>query len=185
MKKKRLTPAEALAKRLATLTNYVNASWPGASFELDDEARAAYWVGPFRRWPKKDPVTLEEKYEIDLRDALQLALDHYPETGNRHRMLGEIKDRILYTTRAKKNGATLHWHPRLNCYTVARWPILHASRFGFHAIEINGHSPVPVNYLLQQPEVPPKERGGYERQIQILGVAQSGEWKGGESVPSV
>lgn len=161
-KKKRRTPAEALARRRATLTNYVDANCPGVPFELDDEARAAYWVGLYEMWGSH------------VECALNIVLDHYPESGHRHRMIGQVKDGILDTWRADGHNISLHWHPRLDCYTIARYPIVNAARYGFDAIQINARAVVPVSEIMEWPEVPAKERGGYERQIQLVGLDKGG-----------
>ena len=174
-KRKRRTREESLARRRETLTNYVKSNCPEVAFDLDEEAYGAYGVGHFL-WggPTKDPVSGEARYKIDVADALILILHFYPRTGLRHRMLGVIQDRILHAHRDDESKVSLHWHPKLDCYTIARWPIVNAARYGFDAIEINGRAPISVGEIMEWPEVPAKLRGGYERQLQLIGIDKGG-----------
>jgi hypothetical protein len=152
---------KTIEKRRAVLLNILKdtARYPGVV--IDDEALAAYWVGPWQRWNH----TAE--------NALQIYLNLRPRTGYRHRLVGRVlPDGILECWRDDSKG-TLHWHPKLECWTIARYAILNAARFGFHAVRVNAEQVITVDELLAAPEVPKEERGPYERQLQILGKLRS------------
>ena len=153
------------AKKKAILGNFVAKTFTLDAL-TDDEGNAAYWVGLMQLY--KRPVGNGEfKFLIDEKNALQIYLNRRPLHGHQHRMIGRVTPaRILECWRLSGED-TLHVHPRLQCWTIARYPIVNAARFGFNAIQINNRRIIPVELLLVMPEVPAKERGGYERQIQI------------------
>jgi hypothetical protein len=150
MTKKRKTPEEVTAHFRA------EAAIRFPDSVVDDEARAAFWVGHYQ-W-----------FDYTCETALQIFLRQRPRTGSSHRMMGEVKDGVLWTWRADGNRSHLHKHPRLHCYTIAFYPIAHAAEFGFHAVSLNDRPGlITVEELLQMPEVPKSMRGGYERAIQL------------------
>lgn len=150
---------------------------------MDDEARAGYWVGRYqynarvREGCKRKPTgpsgpdDQDYIWDIDAQNVLQLYLDLRPPTGSHLRMLGQIVDGVLQCWRADGKDRAQHEHPHLKCYTIARYPIVHAARFGFRAIQLNGGEPISVERLLAMPEVPKKYRNTFERQIQIKETA--------------
>ena len=165
----------------------VFASWPHAVF--DEECRAAFWVGPWRRGARLKegckhrngpwkPLTAEEEsnytWELDSKNGLQMFLRNQPcgkggkISSSRRRFLGEIGGGVLDTWRLENNRR--HYHPKLGLFCIAKYVIVHAATFGFHAVEINEHLRFSVADILAMPEVPTEFRGPFETQFQILGT---------------
>jgi hypothetical protein len=181
------TRAEARAKRERELREVAKAvkeyTLPP---EMDEDARALYWVGPwdYRRYVKDEKGRYKKddkgnpaiKIERDPMPAIHIHLGAFKSTpralfrrrsglhvAGPHRCLGFLEAKKLLTTRVYQRN----WHPRLHGWTVNLHILRNANRFGFDAMEINGKS-YTVECLLTCPEVPRKESGGYEKNLLLV-----------------
>lgn len=181
------TRAEARARRIGELQGVAAAvkeyTLPP---EMDLDARALYWVGPwdYKRYVKDEkgrckkddtgsPVTVIER---DTMPAIHIYLAAFKPSrralflyrsgfriAGAHRCLGFLEDGKLSTSRVYERN----WHPRLNGWTVNLHILQNAERFGFGRIEINGKI-YAVEYLLTCPEVARKDSGGYEKNLLLI-----------------
>jgi hypothetical protein len=181
------TRAEARAKRVRELNEVAKAvkeySLPP---EMDEDARALYWVGPwdFKRYVKDEKGKYKKDesgnavtvIERDPLPAIHIHLGAFqlsPRASSRlnsglhvagpHRCLGYLEDKKLLTTRVYERN----WHPRLHGWTVNLHILQNAERFGFEAMEVNGKL-YSVEYLLTCPEVSRRDSGGYEKNLLLV-----------------
>jgi len=167
-KKKRRTPEQALAHRLAICRNlipYLQRTYqvPG-TIHIDTDGKALYWLGK-HKLNKFDP----ESIVVD--DALHLYLPLKPYTGRpQHRVIGAVDNGVFSANRVDREW---QWHERLGCWTFNKYILLHHEDFGFNRVEINAaESYTPAEMLAMYPDVPVSESGGYERNIQLKKKAQ-------------
>lgn len=147
--------------------------------EMDEDARALYWVGPwdYKRWVKDEKGKYKkddsgENYFVWERDpmpAIHIHLGAFRprpsvlQIAGAHRCLGFLEDKKVLTSRY----ANRNWHRKLHGYTVNVHILQNAERFGFEEIDINGKS-YSVKYLLTCPRVPRKDSGGYENNLLLV-----------------
>lgn len=169
-KNKRIIELTSVAKRVTEFT---------VAPEMDEDARALYWVGPwdFKRWAKDEKGEYKkddagEHYQEWVRDPLPAIHIHLGAFKPRpsvlriapaHRCIGYLEDRKLLTTRLVHRN----WHKRLRGYTVNLHILQNANRFGFDEVDINGKL-YSVEYLLTCPPVPRRESGGYENNLLLI-----------------
>lgn len=177
------TQAKALAKRTTELNRIAKEVLHRKQFtlapELDDEARALYWLEPWdhkrylkdekSRW-KKDGNREPIPETPDLRPAIQMylasfspsprAIERWKRGGHitgPHRRIGFLEEGTLFTYREYVRN----WHMKLQGWTVNLHILKYADRFGFKDVDINGRV-YSVERLLKCPVVPRKESGRYE-----------------------
>jgi hypothetical protein len=183
----RRTPAEAQKDRARELTEFAReVKEYDLTPEMDVDARALYWVGP---WDHKRFVQDEKgKYKKDEagnsefiieRDALPAIHIYLAEfrlsphalrfsrwgfwVAGAHRCLGYLEDKKLLTSRVYRRN----WHPKLHGWTVNLHILRNAERFGFEAMELNDKL-YTVDYLLTCPPVARKDSGGYEQNLLLI-----------------
>lgn len=181
------TRVEAQNKRIHELTAVAKAvkeyTLPP---EMDEDARALYWVGPWDheryvkdekgRYKKDASGNPETVNERDPMAAIHIFLAGFQfspralsrrgsglRVAGRHRCLGFLEDNKLLTSRDFERN----WHPRLNGWTVNLHILQNAERFGFEAMDVNGKL-YSVEYLLTCPEVSRRESGGYEKNLLLV-----------------
>jgi hypothetical protein len=181
------TRAEARKKRIRELNEVAKAVKEYTLLpEMDEEARALYWVGPWDRkrylkdekgkYKKDESGNPEIVVERDPMPAIHIHLGAFQfspralflrgsgfHVAGPHRCLGFLEDKKLLTSREYERN----WHPRLHGWTVNLHILQNAERFGFEAIEVNGKL-YSVEYLLTCPAVPRKESGGYEKNLLLV-----------------
>lgn len=181
------TRAEALKKRIRELDRFSEGVRDYTlAPEMDADARALYWVGPWDhrryvkdekgKYKKDDSGNPEIVIERDPMPAIHIYLAAFQfsprarfmhrsgfHVAGAHRCLGFLDDKTLLTSREYERN----WHPRLHGWTVNLHILQNAARFGFEAMDVNGKL-YSVEYLLTCPPVPRKDSGGYERNLLLV-----------------